>query len=88
MAAYLSMFRPTIPTFCDRGSSFRSSPLVTRLLPARRLNPVLVIGDERFALQTHLLSAVPAAILVRPIDNLDRYYDEITDAIGLIFNGF
>jgi toxin CcdB len=57
-------------------------------IPARKLNPILVIGGERYSLQTHLLSAVTAKMLGRPIDNLDRYYDEITGAIGLIFNGF
>jgi toxin CcdB len=57
-------------------------------IPARKLNPVLLIEGEPYVLQTHLLSAVSARILGTPIDNLDRYYDEITDAIGLIFNGF
>jgi hypothetical protein len=37
---------------------------------------------------TQFIITVEARALRSPIDNLDRYYDEIKSAYDMIFNGF
>lgn len=57
-------------------------------LPAGRLNPVLEVNGDRYALQPQLMAAVPSRNLGHPVDNLLRHYDRIVAAIEMIFNGF
>ena len=63
-------------------------PLADAPRPAGRLNPVLDVGGQLFSLQTHLMGAIPARLLGRPVDNLMRHYDRIIAAVDMIFNGF
>ncbi|OEO30775.1 hypothetical protein VW23_019615 [Devosia insulae DS-56] len=58
------------------------------LSPHHRLNPRLTVLGEPHVLVIQHLSAVRTSILGRPVDNLDRYYDEIKSAYDMIFNGF
>lgn len=63
-------------------------PLRGAPVPASRLNPLLDIDGELFALQPQLMGAVPTVALGRPIDNLMRHYDRIVAAVDMIFLGF
>jgi toxin CcdB len=56
--------------------------------PAKLLNPVFEISDERHVLATQLLSAVPAAILRNSVGNLHDRSQEITRAIDMVVHGF
>jgi toxin CcdB len=57
-------------------------------IPAGRLNPVLDVLGELYALHPQLMGAVPTRELTRPIDNLKRHQDRISAAIDMIFLGF
>ena len=63
-------------------------PVVGGPLQVTRLNPVFEIENNRYALHPQLMAAVPAHILSKPIDSLDRYYDEVVAAIDMVFLGF
>ena len=38
--------------------------------PAKGLNPIITIADEKYVILTHFLSAIPASELRHPIGNL------------------
>jgi hypothetical protein len=63
-------------------------PVVNGPLQATRLNPTLVVQDQRYALHPQLKAAVPARLLSRPIANVVSYYDDIVAAIDMVFLGF
>jgi toxin CcdB len=68
--------------------------VVIPLLPAANapiaseINPVFTIDDDRFALMTELLAAVPRRALGRVRHSLAHERDAITRALDLLFTGF
>ncbi len=56
--------------------------------PLKKLNPVFVIGDRRYALYTQLLLSVPASALRERVGNIRDRHDEITAALDFLFQGF
>ncbi len=56
--------------------------------PADRLNPVFSIDGQQLIMGTQFLAAVPISILKLPVDNLSEQYLEITNALGMVFQGF
>lgn len=66
-------------------------PLVAlpiKLKPVRILNPVFVIEGVAFVMLTHLVFAIPAALLGRSRFSLGDHYDEIKRALDMAFDGF
>lgn len=55
---------------------------------ASRLNPILEIDGQFYALQPQLMTAVSQRQLGRPAGNILRHYDRIVAAIDMVFNGF
>lgn len=56
--------------------------------PVRRLHPVFEIEGRRFLMATHLMSAIRATSLGRPVASLDHEYDRIRAALDMVFLGF
>ena len=56
-------------------------------VPARRLNPVFTVNGARVVMMTQFLSAVPTAILHKPVGRLETRLDEITAAIDMLMEG-
>ena len=52
------------------------------------LLPVFVVGDEKFVMATHLISAVPSDVLKTLSGDLSPHRDEITAALDMLFQGF
>jgi len=63
-------------------------PLGKAPKPAKRLNPVFEIEGEQVVMATQFLAAVPAAILNPPATNLGGKFDEISNALDMVFVGF
>ena len=63
-------------------------PLADAPKPAKRLNPIFEIKGERHMMATQYLAAVPGTILKKPVVNVSDRFDEITNALDMIFNGF
>lgn len=63
-------------------------PLAQAPLPARRLNPVFQIGSKPHVMVTQYLAAVPVSELGKPVANLSAHFDEITNALDMVFIGF
>ncbi|MBB3996121.1 toxin CcdB [Sulfitobacter undariae] len=55
--------------------------------PAKRLNPVFDIQNERHVMVTQFLSAVPVSILKTPIASLALHDADITGALDLLTTG-
>ncbi len=55
--------------------------------PARHLNPILEISDERFVLSTAELAGIPTAMLGTPIDNLKTYREDVIAALDFVCTG-
>jgi len=55
--------------------------------PARHLNPILEINNEKLVLSTAELAGIPAAMLGKPIDNLNAYREDIITALDFLFTG-
>ena len=55
---------------------------------ASRLNPVLLIDDVRYALQTQWMASTPSSSLGRPVGSVEDYRDEITAALDFLLTGF
>lgn len=53
-----------------------------------RLNPEFAIGGEAMVLETHLLAAVLASALGKPVGSLAAESDRITRALDFAFHGF
>lgn len=54
--------------------------------PAKRLNPVFELKGEHYVMATQFLAAV--SVLKRPQANLASHYDDITNALDMVFHGF
>jgi len=66
------------------------APLVRQeegVRPARHLTPVMAVDGERLMLMPHLMAAVPAKSLGRPIGSLADRRDEIVAALDFLFTG-
>lgn len=63
-------------------------PLHAAPQPAGRLNPVLDLNGELFALQPQFVTAVDRNELSQPVDNILRHYDRIVAALDMVFLGF
>lgn len=55
--------------------------------PAKRLNPVFDIQNERHVMVTQFLSAVPVSILKTPISSVALHGAEITAALDILTTG-
>lgn len=55
--------------------------------PAKRLNPVFDIQNERHVMVTQFLSAVPVSILKTPIFSFAQHDAEITGALDILTTG-
>jgi toxin CcdB len=53
-----------------------------------KLNPVVVIGDERYLLSTERMASVPLADIGPVIADLSPRGDDITAALDFLFQGF
>lgn len=56
--------------------------------PARGLNPVFEIDDDRCVMATQFMAAVPSNLLKLPVARLEGFRAEITAALDLLFQGF
>ena len=75
--ATCSTCSPTISTCCPPAWS-PPLPDTTALPAIRDLNPLLALGEERLAMMTHYMAAVPRNELGRPLANLLAQADDIT----------
>jgi len=55
---------------------------------AKQLNPIFEIAGDKYVLKTEFISAVPASILRRKVENLGGAHDELMLAIDFLFLGF
>jgi len=55
---------------------------------AKRLNPIFEIKGQKHVMVTQFMAAVPVGILKIPTTNLSDRFDEITNALDMIFLGF
>jgi len=55
--------------------------------PARHLNPVFEINDERLVLSTAEMAGVLLSMLGKPVHNHSDHRDEIIAALDFIFTG-
>ena len=56
--------------------------------PMPRMHPVFDIGGSPHVMATHLLSAVPRALLGRPVCSVSEQQDTITQALDVLLTGF
>ncbi len=56
--------------------------------PAKRLNPVFEIEGEQVVMLPQFMAAVPVAILKTPTANLAGQFDQIANALDMVFVGF
>ena len=63
-------------------------PLAEAPTPARRLNPIFEVGDDRVVMLTQFMAAVPIAELRRRVGSLADQRDAIMNALDMIFVGF
>lgn len=55
--------------------------------PLRHLNPPMEVGDERFALMTQFMAAVPRQVLGTPVGSLADRRALILAALNFLFTG-
>lgn len=55
--------------------------------PLRHLNPLVEVGDERFALMTQFMAAVPRQVLGTPVGTLANRHADIVAALDFLFTG-
>lgn len=56
--------------------------------PAARLNPVFTVKGEQVVMVTQFVAAVPAGMLGEKITSLADDFDQITQAIDMLIQGF
>jgi toxin CcdB len=52
-----------------------------------RLHPEFFVRDQRVVMATHLIVAVPATVLRKPIGTLEEAHFEIVTALDMLFQG-
>lgn len=55
--------------------------------PARRLNPVFMVGGERFVLMTQFLAAVEVRELVDKVGSLESEGETVLEALDFLLTG-
>lgn len=55
--------------------------------PLRRLNPLVEVDGERFAVMTQHMAAVPRDVLREPVGSLAPRRDDIIAALDFLFTG-
>ncbi len=55
--------------------------------PITRLHPTAMIAGVEYVLKFHDLAAIPANVLVRPVDSLAHRRTELIAALDLLFTG-
>lgn len=63
-------------------------PLAQAPVPAKRLNPLFVIGDVPHVMVTQFMAAIPRALLRSPVTNLSGQDSEIMAALDMVLVGF
>lgn len=66
-------------------------PLITASeapIPAKRLNPAFVIAGTEYIMVTQFLASVPSSLLKDPITEMPDRFEEITNALDMLFQGF
>ncbi len=56
--------------------------------PARRLNPEFEIEGKPVVMITQFMAAVPKSELGEKVQSLEPRFDDITNALDLVFQGF
>jgi len=56
--------------------------------PARRLNPIFLIGIVEHVMVTQFLAAIPEKALKNPVTHLRAEADTITTALDMLLQGF
>jgi toxin CcdB len=56
--------------------------------PARDLNPIVAVGDDKVVLDTAALGAVPITELRRPVANLREARTSILEALDALFGAY
>lgn len=54
---------------------------------AQKLCPIIQLDKEKFVLLTHQMTTVPSAILKTEILSIERYRNEIINAIDMLITG-
>jgi toxin CcdB len=57
-------------------------------LPILRLNPSIIVGDEKLVMLTQDMAAVLRRTLSAPVSNVASQRDEILAALDFLFSGF
>lgn len=55
--------------------------------PIPRLNPLFTVNGQTLVMATHLIFAIPAEKLQRPVANLEAEYYSIIGALDLLLTG-
>jgi len=55
--------------------------------PARHLNPILVIDNEKYVLSTAELAGIPSTMLGKPVANITNQRQDIITALDFVFTG-
>lgn len=63
-------------------------PVAQAPLPAKRLNPLFLIGAEPHVMVTQFMAAIPRALLSAPVTNLSAQDAEIMAALDMVLVGF
>ena len=62
-------------------------PVETGPPPIRDINPEFVLNGRSYLFMAQYIAAVPRTDFHDPVDNLDRYWDEITRALDTLLTG-
>jgi len=63
-------------------------PLDIAPIPARRLNPVLQVGNMQVSMVTQYVSSVPSSVLREAVTDFSSHRDEVTAALDMLLHGF
>ena len=63
-------------------------PRASAPTPAARLNPVFTVKGEQVVMVTQFVAAVPVGILGEKITSLADHFDQITQAVDMLIQGF
>ncbi len=58
------------------------------VIPVLRLNPLVVIAEQRFHVRVQDMATVPRRLLKSPVANLLSQREEILAALDFLFTGF
>jgi toxin CcdB len=58
------------------------------IVPVLRLNPLVVVAEQRFHVRVQDMATVPRRMLKTPVANLSPQREEILAALDFLFTGF